>query len=77
MAPQQLSKGVGAYSAAVLQYELRGFERFKNRRQVASYTGLCPGIHPGFDRSRSGRDARAWHALIHLPFKAGPMTNRP
>jgi transposase len=43
LAPAILPKGVGAYSAAVLEYEMRGFERFTNRRQVASMTGLCPG----------------------------------
>jgi transposase len=32
LAPAILPKGVGAYSAAVLQYEMKGFERFKNRR---------------------------------------------
>ena len=45
LAPERLPKGVGAYSAAVLQYEMKGWKRFSNRRQVASYTGLCPGIH--------------------------------
>jgi hypothetical protein len=29
----------------VLEYEMKGWGRFNNRRQVASYTGLCPGIH--------------------------------
>ena len=42
LAPAVLPKGVGAYSAAVLEYEMKGLGRFKNRRQVASYTGLCP-----------------------------------
>src|ERR1700731_3295802 len=45
LAPAILPKGVGAYSAAVLEYEMKGWGRFNNRRQVASYTGLCPGIH--------------------------------
>ena len=29
LAPAILPKGVGAYSAAVLYYEMRGFERFR------------------------------------------------
>jgi transposase len=37
--------GVGALSWITLQLEIRGWGRFHNRRQVASYTGLCPGIH--------------------------------
>ena len=36
LAPAILPKGVGAYSAAVLYYEMRGFGRFTNRRQVAA-----------------------------------------
>ena len=42
LAPAILPKGVGAYSAAVLYYEMRGFERFTNRRQVGSMTGFVP-----------------------------------
>jgi transposase len=36
-------KGMGSYSATVLEYEMKGWARFHNRRQVSSYTGLCPG----------------------------------
>ena len=64
MAPQPLPKGVGAYSAAVLQYELRGFERFKNRRQVASYTGLCPGIHLSDGRGKEGSINRCGNPTV-------------
>ena len=35
-------KGVGALTAAILHTEVIDWHRFKNRRQVASYTGLCP-----------------------------------
>src|ERR1700758_4493207 len=45
LAPALLPVGLGAYSAAVLKYEMRDWARFKNARAVASYTGLCPGIH--------------------------------
>jgi transposase len=54
LAPAVLPKGVGAYSAAVLEYEMKGLGRFKNRRQVASYTGLCPGIHLSDGRGKEG-----------------------
>ena len=54
LAPALLPKGVGAYSAAVLYYEMRGFERFKNRRQVGSITGLCPGIDLSDGRGKEG-----------------------
>jgi transposase len=49
-----LPKGMGAYSAAVLEYEMKGWERFKNRRQVASYTGLCPGVHLSDEKGKEG-----------------------
>src|SRR5690348_1589247 len=46
MVTEILPVGVGALSWITLQLEIRGWERFHNRRQVASkYTGLCPGIH--------------------------------
>ena len=54
LAPGLLPKGVGAYSAAVFEYEMKGLGRFKNRRQVASYTGLCPGIHLSDGRGKEG-----------------------
>ena len=41
----ELPIGVGALSWITLELEIRGWDRFQNRRQIASYTGLCPGIH--------------------------------
>ena len=35
-------KGLGRLTASLLEMEILTWERFKNRRQVASYTGLCP-----------------------------------
>jgi transposase len=43
---QPLPLGVGALSWISLQLELRGWQRFDNRRQIASYTGLLPGHSP-------------------------------
>ena len=43
-APAALPKGMGALSTVVISP--RGIcngQRFNNRRQVSSYTGLCPG----------------------------------
>ena len=60
LAPESLPKGVGAYSAAVLNYEMKGWERFSNRRQVASYTGLCPGIHLSDGRGQRRLDQPLW-----------------
>jgi transposase len=64
LAPAILPKGVGAYSAVVLEYEIRGFERFKNRRQVASMTGLCPGIHISDGRGKEGSINRCGIGLV-------------
>ncbi len=37
-------KGMGPLSTAQIDTEAGDWNRFKNRRQVASYTGLCPGV---------------------------------
>jgi transposase len=36
--------GVGALTSQVLEREILSWDRFKNRRQVASLTGLCPSV---------------------------------
>src|SRR6201997_5754048 len=64
LAPAILPKGVGAYSAAVLEYELRGFARFTNRRQVGSITGLCPGIHQSDGRGKEGSINRCGIGIV-------------
>jgi transposase len=37
-------KGIGELSIAQIQAEVGDWNRFANRRQVSSYTGLCPGV---------------------------------
>jgi Transposase IS116/IS110/IS902 family len=64
LAPAILPKGVGAYSAAVLEYEMRGFERFTNRRQVGGMTGLCPGIHQSDGRGKEGSINRCGIGIV-------------
>ena len=41
-APRQ-PRGLGAMTSVVIDREIGNWSRFKNRRQVGSYTGLCPG----------------------------------
>ena len=41
-APEQLPVGLGKLTSQILEREVADWNRFKNRRQVASYTGLCP-----------------------------------
>ncbi len=36
-------RGLGALSSVVIDREIGNWDRFNNRRQVGSYTGLCPG----------------------------------
>ena len=41
-APEQLPMGLGKLTYEVLEREVGNWNRFDNRRQVASYTGMCP-----------------------------------
>src|SRR6266536_1306326 len=41
-APNQ-PRGLGAMSSVIIDREIGDWIRFSNRRQIASYTGLCPG----------------------------------
>jgi transposase len=44
-APADLPRGLGKLTSVALGREVCDWKRFNNRRQVASYTGLCPGEH--------------------------------
>ncbi len=41
-APEELPMGLGKLTYEVLEREVGDWNRFDNRRQVASYTGMCP-----------------------------------
>ena len=41
-APDQLPVGMGKLTSEIMEREVADWNRFQNRRQVASYTGLCP-----------------------------------
>src|SRR5258705_4350120 len=60
----ELPIGVGALSWITLELEIRGWDRFQNRRQIASYTGLCPGIHNSNGRGREGRINRCGNSVV-------------
>ena len=64
LAPAVLPKGVGAYSAVALEYELKGLARFKTARALSSYTGLCPGIHSSDGRGKEGSINRCGNAAV-------------
>ena len=46
-APAGLPVGLGKLTSVVLGREICDWHRFDNRRQIASYTGLCPGESSG------------------------------
>jgi len=43
-APAARPKGLGGLTYEVIQREIGDWQRFENRRQVGSYTGLCGGV---------------------------------
>jgi transposase len=51
-APPRRPKGLGGLSYEVVEREIGDWQRFTNRRQVGSYTGLCGGV------SASGKSTR-------------------
>jgi transposase len=53
-APKALPKAVGALTWVLLLREVCDWGRFQNRRQVSSYTGLCPGVQQSGGRKRDG-----------------------
>ena len=73
-------KAVGALSAQILEREIGDWSRFKNRRQVSSYLGLCPSEHSSGGSQRKGGITKtgnphlrhllcqiAWRLLISQP----------
>lgn len=50
--------GLGALSSEVIDREIGDWSRFSNRRQIASYTGLCPGEHSSGGSAGIGDQAR-------------------
>jgi transposase len=53
-APRHLPKAIGALTWVQIALEICQWKRFGNRRQVASYTGLCPGVHQSGGSKRDG-----------------------
>jgi len=79
-APEARPRGMGGLTCAIIQREIGDWQRFKNRRQVGSYTGLCAGVSSsgrstqmlsvnkcGNQRLRCALVVMAWRMLIHQP----------
>ena len=79
-------RGLGAMTSVIIDREIGNWHRFNNRRQIASYTGLCPGEYSsGNTRLQScvtkHGDPRLRAALVELAcpesFRgSNPITNR-
>jgi transposase len=66
--------GLGALSSEVIEREIGDWRRFSNRRQIASYTGLCPGEHSSGSARRLGSvtkhgNPRLRHILIEAAWR--------
>jgi transposase len=73
-APRQLPKAIGALTWVMLAREICDWKRFQNRRQVASYTGLCPGGYQSGGTQRDGHinrhgNPRVRHLLVELVWR--------
>ena len=73
-APAALPKGMGAMSSVVISREICDWQRFKNRRQVSSYTGLCPGEYSSGTKRVTGSvtkhgNGRLRVALVELAWR--------
>jgi transposase len=67
-------KGLGALTAALLEGEILDWHRFHNRRQVGSYTGLCPSEASTGSRRRQGAvskhgNPRVRHHLVEAVWR--------
>ena len=73
-APSGLPGGLGKLTSVVLGREICDWHRFANRRQVASYTGLCPGEYSSGGKRTMGSvtkhgNPRVRAALVELAWR--------
>jgi transposase len=69
-----LPTGMGALTAQILDREIADWDRFKNRRHIASYTGLVPSEHSSGGTRQRGSitkhgNPRVRHILIELGWR--------
>jgi transposase len=73
-APSHLPAYLGPLTWELLQREVGDWHRFRNRRQVASYTGLCPSEHSSGSSRLQGSitrhgNPRLRHVLIEAAWR--------
>ena len=79
-APKVLPKGMGRLTYQAVETEVAAWDRFRNRRQVGSYAGLCGGVSAsgqssadlsitkaGNRRLRTDLVELAWRTLLYQP----------
>jgi len=71
--PEQ-PRGLGLLTSVVIDREIGDWHRFKNRRQVGSYTGLCPGEYSSGNTRRQScvtkhGNPRLRAALVELAWR--------
>lgn len=69
-----IPKGLGLLTSSLLGSEILDWKRFKNRRQVASYTGLCPSEHSSGEKRKQGSiskhgNPRVRHQLVEAVWR--------
>ena len=67
-------KGFGKLTSEVVRREVLDWHRFNNRRQVASLTGMCPGVRASGNKSIAGcitkhGNPRLRRALVELAWR--------
>jgi transposase len=67
-------KGFGLLTREMLRREVLDWNRFSNRRQVASLTGMCPGVRSSGEHSQIGHitkhgNPRLRRALVELAWR--------
>lgn len=69
-----IPKGLGSLTSALLESEILDWKRFTNRRQVASYTGLCPSEYSSGESRKQGAiskhgNPRVRHQLVEAVWR--------
>ena len=63
-----LPKGMGELSAQIIAREVGDWHRFKNRRQVGSYLGLCPSENSSGTRQQQGHITKCGNPRLRWAF---------
>ena len=73
-APENIPSGMGKLTTVTVSREVCDWHRFKNRRQVSAYTGLCPGEYSSGEKRVQGSvtkhgNPRLRSALVELAWR--------